>query len=185
MDDQHFADILRSQYGAALKMLRAAIEKCPEDLWAARSDEAPFWQQALHTIGFTRLYLLPVLLGPESDAHSAAMARLIGEPPPKDSSEPERRRIGMAVWSLTKRDVQPARVPTREELLDRVAAIEAAVERMIADLLRDGPQCASPMPWAGSSRGAVQVYNIRHAQHHIGRLNGLLGRRGIALDWQM
>ena len=67
MSDDHFAEILRRQYAAAMKMLRGVIEKCPEELWDARQDEAPPWQQMLHALFYTRLYLLPSINGPEAD----------------------------------------------------------------------------------------------------------------------
>jgi hypothetical protein len=41
---------IRSQYGAALAMLKDAIEKCPDSLWADSNYVNPFWRVAYHTL---------------------------------------------------------------------------------------------------------------------------------------
>ena len=54
-----FGTVLKSQYHAALAMLRHAIEKCPTDLWYSKEQANAFWQTAYHTLFFTHLYLQP------------------------------------------------------------------------------------------------------------------------------
>ena len=51
--------IVSSQLRAALKMLRSAIEACPDDLWNRGTDTNPFWVLAYHTLYFAHLYLSP------------------------------------------------------------------------------------------------------------------------------
>ena len=41
---------LAGQFGAAIGTLREAIQHCPDTLWDDRSDGAPFWQIAYHTL---------------------------------------------------------------------------------------------------------------------------------------
>ena len=49
---------LKSQYHAALKTLRHAIEKCPDALWDDPADgAAPFWRVVYHTLFYTHFYL--------------------------------------------------------------------------------------------------------------------------------
>src|SRR6516165_5425320 len=49
---------LKSQYHAALKTLRAAIEKTPDAMWNNSADGcAPFWRVAYHTLFYTHFYL--------------------------------------------------------------------------------------------------------------------------------
>ena len=49
---------LKSQYHAALKTLRLAIEACPDAKWNDPADGlAPFWRVAYHTLFFTHFYL--------------------------------------------------------------------------------------------------------------------------------
>lgn len=51
---------LKSQYHAALAMLRDAIRRCPDDLWTNRGGGVtPFWRIAYHTLYYTHLYLQP------------------------------------------------------------------------------------------------------------------------------
>jgi hypothetical protein len=49
--------VLKSQYHAALAMLRQSIEECPEDLWFSREQINAVWQTAYHTLYFAHLYL--------------------------------------------------------------------------------------------------------------------------------
>jgi hypothetical protein len=41
---------IKSQYHASLAMLRQAVEKCPETLWADDSFVNPFWHVAYHVV---------------------------------------------------------------------------------------------------------------------------------------
>jgi hypothetical protein len=54
---QDLRSALKSQYHAALAMLRAAIERCPEAEWLSRGHRNAFWQVAYHAVFFTHLYL--------------------------------------------------------------------------------------------------------------------------------
>jgi lambda repressor-like predicted transcriptional regulator len=51
--------ILKSQYHAALAMLKEALERCPEEVWFSQAHVNRFWQIAYHTLYFTHLYLQP------------------------------------------------------------------------------------------------------------------------------
>ena len=49
---------LKSQYHAALKTLREAIEKCPDSMWDDPADgPAAFWRVAYHTLFYAYFYL--------------------------------------------------------------------------------------------------------------------------------
>ncbi|NIV30348.1 MAG: hypothetical protein GWN58_12895, partial [Anaerolineae bacterium] len=50
---------VKSQYYAALEMLKQAIKACPEDVWDAPGYESPFWHVAYHVLFYTHLYLQP------------------------------------------------------------------------------------------------------------------------------
>ena len=56
---QNFRSALKSQYHAALAMLREAIERCPDEEWLSRDHKNAFWQVAYHVLFFTHLYLQP------------------------------------------------------------------------------------------------------------------------------
>jgi len=49
--------VLKSQYHAALAMLRDAIEQCPDAEWSSRDHKNAFWQVAYHVLFFAHLYL--------------------------------------------------------------------------------------------------------------------------------
>jgi hypothetical protein len=48
---------IRSQYLAALEMLKGAIRQCPDSLWNDPADRNPFWYVAFHALFFTHYYL--------------------------------------------------------------------------------------------------------------------------------
>lgn len=50
---------LKSQYHAALAMLRDAVDRCPDEEWLNRDHKNAFWQVAYHVLFFTHLYLQP------------------------------------------------------------------------------------------------------------------------------
>ena len=49
--------IIRSQYQAAMEMLKQVIVKCPESLWGAPGDKNSCWYTAYHTLFYAHLYL--------------------------------------------------------------------------------------------------------------------------------
>jgi hypothetical protein len=51
--------VIRSQYLAALAMLKEAITKCPAELWDDPQDEDRFWLKAYHALYYAHLYLQP------------------------------------------------------------------------------------------------------------------------------
>lgn len=55
----HLRYVLKSQYYAALAMLRQPIEACPDDLWYSTEYTNSFWQLAYHTLYFADLYSMP------------------------------------------------------------------------------------------------------------------------------
>lgn len=51
--------VLKSQYHAALAMLRDAIDRCPDEEWLTRDHKNAFLQVAYHVLFYTHLYLQP------------------------------------------------------------------------------------------------------------------------------
>ena len=51
------AEIIISQYLAALEMLKQTIIKCPESIWNSPDDKTKFWHIAYHALFYTHLYL--------------------------------------------------------------------------------------------------------------------------------
>ena len=46
---------LKSQYHAALAMLREAVARCPNEEWLNRDHKNAFWQVAYYALFFTHL----------------------------------------------------------------------------------------------------------------------------------
>ena len=53
--DVHAA--IRSQYLAALEMLKLSIVNCPQPMWDDPADRNRFWYVAYHALFFTHVYL--------------------------------------------------------------------------------------------------------------------------------
>ena len=157
-------ELVMAQYRAALSMLRAAMEVCPELLWNRTSDDNPFWQIAYHTLFYAHLYLshtedefAPWAKHIEGYAHMGRLPR-----PPHD--EPT---IG-----------DPYTVDDIREYL-------AHIERLLPDLvLTDEFDAPSGFYWLSFTRGETHLYNIRHIQHHVGQLvERLRQTTGKGIDW--
>ncbi|MFX0065402.1 MAG: DinB family protein [Candidatus Hermodarchaeota archaeon] len=155
MKDSLFLDICRNDYRAIFQMLRDIIKLCPDTLWDDRSDEPPFWHQACHTIFFLDFYL--------SDSPDEFEAPLFAEP---------------------KLDKTPTDAPTRQQIKDYLEKVSKKSESAIDKLTPEQLEGENTFPWTGSTLAHRLIYNIRHAQHHIGWLNSMLRRKaGRAVKW--
>ena len=55
------AQVIVSQYQAALAMLEDAVVRCPDDLWDTPQPPNRFYQIAYHALFYTHLYLQPTV----------------------------------------------------------------------------------------------------------------------------
>jgi hypothetical protein len=157
---------LKSQYHAALKTLREAIEKCPDGMWNDAADGSPpFWRVAYHTLYFAHLYLQPN----------------------QEAFRPWTRHREEAQYMMSVPG-EPHRAPkaydpyTREELLEYCGQCEARVDADIDALDLSAPQCG--FSWYKMPTLEHQIVNIRHIQHHAAILANRLRRSaGIAVNW--
>jgi hypothetical protein len=156
--------VIRSQYFAALEMLKQAVAKCPQPLWNAQEDKNKFWHVAYHALFYTHLYLQ------ESEKEFIPWERHRNEyqflgpipwPPhnlPK-ISEPYSREDVLAYLDFVRKQVQ-----------DRVLALDL--------------EATSGFEWLPFGKLELQFYNLRHLQHHVAELYERLGAKtGIDLDW--
>jgi hypothetical protein len=157
-------EMFARQYRASLEMLGQAVAQCPEPLWLAPDYPNKFWHIAYHTLFFTHLYL--------------------------QTSEAEFRP-----WLKHKKDYQflgprpwaPHEVPeigapySKEDILEyhQFCLGETAARVPSVDL--DAP---SGFHWLPFNKAELQVYNIRHIQHHAGQLiDRLRTAEGIGTPW--
>jgi len=149
---------LKSQYHAALAMLKEAIEACPDELWLRPHRSNAFWQVAYHAIFFAHFYLHRTHDGarfwPGHRADSQNPDGIAGPPDPASDlplqPPPYRRAEALAFWAVCD------------------AFVDRAVDEM--DLL--DPQCG--FPWYKVSKLEHQLVSLRHVQHHAAQLSDRL-----------
>ena len=149
--------VIRSQYRAALEMLKQTLAQCPAAVWDDRNDANRFGRIAYHALFYTHLYL------EESEQAFVPWSghrpgyQSIDNPPEADAAFNPAQALGYLVFCQQ-------RVDERAPLLDL-----------------DGP---SGFEWLPFSRLELQFYNIRHLHQHTGELMERLGSRTEAkLDW--
>ncbi len=156
-------EVIKSQYRASLEMLKRAVERCPESLWADPEPKNKFWHIAFHVLFYTHFYLQD---NEESFTpwakHRATYQFLSAEEPP--NIEP---KIG-----------EPYR---KDEILEYVEFCKQEVEKRVPGLDLDGE---SGFPWKPYNKLNLQIESIRHIQHHAGQLiERLRNRHGIGVEW--
>lgn len=156
---------LRSQYRAAMGMLKSAVELCPPELWNAAQDKNKFWQIAYHVLFYVHLY-----------DHESIQAF---QPWVKHRNEYE--QMGPPPWD-------PTHVPeigepyNREEVLEFWEACSSHLEETI---LKVNLGARSGFDWLPFSKFELYLYNLRHLEQHTGELMERLGSRaGISVDWR-
>jgi hypothetical protein len=156
--------VVRSQYLAALEMLKQAVVRCPGPLWEAPEDKAKFWHVAYHALFYTHLYLQ----NSEQDFHPWERHRkdyeFMGPKPWPPHDLPE---IGEAY--------------AREDVLDYLAFVQEQVDRQVPTL---DMESGSGFSWLPFDKFELQIYAIRHIQQHTGELYERLGARAaLEMDW--
>jgi hypothetical protein len=156
----------KSQYRAALQMLRQAIEQCPEDLWNSSDHTNSFWGIAYHALFFTHLYMQP---------NEAAFQ-------PWEHHREEYQFLGNLPWP-------PHRAPkigepyTKAEVLTYCLACEKMIDAAVEALDLQAPDCG--FWWYKMPKLEHQIVNIRHIQHHAGQLaDRVHAVTGAGVDWK-
>jgi hypothetical protein len=153
------AETIISQYGAALRMLRSAIEACPDELWESDSYENRFWHIAYHVLFYTHLYL------------SASESAFV----PWEKSKPWYQFMGPLPWPP--HDKPKIGEPyTRSAILEYWEWLGERVPTHVREVPFDDP---SGFPWLPFKRFELHLYNIRHIQHHAGQLIERLRGEGM------
>jgi len=154
LDDRLFLDVCARQYTALFEMVRGLLEACPDSLWHRAEGEAPFWQQAYHTLFYCDLYL--------SDSPQAFAPHLVGRGQAQD--------LGPS----------PDFALSRDELIGYLEAVRAKLAARLERLDPGGLEGENPFEWTGPTAAHNLVYNLRHAQHHCGWMASILRRNGAA-----
>jgi hypothetical protein len=159
--DLHQA-ILR-QHEAPLKMLENAIQLCPDDLWL-RGSPNRFWHIVFHTLFYTHFYLSTT----EKDFV------------PWTKHRAEYNFLGAVPWRPEGAPIQ--HIPYKQsELLEFQAFVIEAVHQQVPLLDWNAP---SGFSWLPFTKLELQLYTVRHTQHHTGQLaDRLRTQAGIGLPW--
>ena len=157
-------EAIRSQYRATLEMLKKTITQCPESLWDAAADKNKFWHIAYHVLFFTHLHL----------QHSEK------EFTPWMKHREQYQFFGQSALASA-RQTQIGEPYSKEDVLAYLEVCREQVEEKVAAVDLDAE---SGFFWLPFSKLELQLYNIRHIQHHTGELMERLGmRENIEVDW--
>ena len=177
VDSTNATQVLRSafksQFHAALAMLRQAIERCPEDLWSSRDYANPFWRIAYHTLYYTHLHLQPQVSSFRPWEHHQTRIQDLDEIPAPPEIED--------LCELPHRPPQTGEPYTKAQVLEYWSVCEQMVEGVDAlnVLARE-----SGFPWHRLPKAEHQIMAIRHIQHHAAQLGVRLREAAdIAIDW--
>jgi DinB superfamily len=156
---------LKSQYHAALKTLREAIELCPDSMWDDPADgPAPFWRVAYHTLFYAHFYLQQTQDDFTPWARHRDEAQFMGSVPLENSPP------------------KPCAPYTRDDLLEYWQICDEQIDGGVDSLDLSAAQCG--FPWYKMPTLEHQIVNIRHIQHHAAALSTRLRRSaGIAVRW--
>ncbi|MEQ1822225.1 MAG: DinB family protein [Fimbriimonadaceae bacterium] len=152
---------LKRQYHASLGMIKQAVERCPDDLWARRDDPRDFWRIAYHVIFYTHLYLFQT-------NEQFVPWRL-----QRDKNE----QLWAKPW-------KPGKGPdpyTKEEILEYWQICRDLVDKAIDEMDLDAKD--SGFSWYNMPKLEHQMVNLRHMQQHAGQMAELLMAEGILTDW--
>lgn len=140
----------QSQYKASFDMLRDAVTKCSDALWLDAKYVHPFWRVAYHSLFFADLYL------------SASVERFT----PWSKHVEDIEALGPMFWKGGK--VPPAGPAYTKADIEAYCA--SVMEKMPGAMETLDLEAASGFPWLPFSKAELQIYNIRHVQHHTGQL---------------
>jgi hypothetical protein len=156
--------ILARQYRAGMEMLKQAITLCPEAMWLGGDSPNRFWHVAYHALFYVHLYLAPGEAG--------------FEPWPKH--KPNIQFLGPLPWPPHEK-LMIDEPYSKQDVLEYHEFVRAEIEAKVplVDLT-----ATSGFSWVLFSRLELQMYNIRHLQHHTGQLaDRLRAQAGLGVGW--
>ena len=143
------------QYEAALSMLKACVDKCPDTVWNGPVANYRFWQVVFHTLFFTDLYL-----GPNAESFRRQPFHL-------DHA---------AFFGDYDADYEPFEDPAPRpyDKASLLIYLEFCRRKVTEALSAETVETLSAPDGFGKpefSRAKLHLYNIRHIQHHAAQLS--------------
>ena len=146
-------EAVAAQAGAALESLERAIRACPDDVWGERPGQHVFGYMAFHTLFWHDFYLSP----PQAE---------FVPPPPYGFEE------------MDPAGVLPPRLYTKDEMLAYLEHGRAKLRAPFAALTDKRAALPCGFPGKELSVLELQIYNLRHLQHHTAQLHLLMRQAG-------
>jgi hypothetical protein len=165
---EYWQSVINRQFAAAIQMVQAAVEACPDGLWDDRSHGTPFWHLAYHTLFYADFYFSP---NPESfqarEFHSHNANFLPGD---------YAQYAGVVST--------PENALTKTQLLDYAAHCLRKCDETLPRLTAEAALQRCGFPWYNLNTGEFLLNSLRHTQHHAGQLALLLRRHAsVGVDW--
>ena len=152
--------VLKSQYHAALAMLRDAIERCPDRLWATGDYRNPFWRIAYHVLYYTDFYLQP-----NADSFRPWEKHQTGIQFMDDLERPANRA---SIGELPHRPSRTGEPYKKDEVLAYWSICDSSIDRAVDALDLAAPDCG--FFWYKVTKLEHQLISLRHLQHHTAQL---------------
>jgi hypothetical protein len=157
-------DILVSQYEASLLMLKNAIVASDREIWTRQICKKAFWHVAYHTLFYTDFYL-------SKDEKTFV---------PWVKHKKEYQFLGPVPWA-------PHYEPDIGEPYGQTDILEywdSIHDTLVGKIEKTDLESPSGFYWLPFNKLELQIYNIRHIQHHSGQLaERLRERRSIGIKW--
>jgi hypothetical protein len=146
------------QYQAGLAMLRQAVERCPDAVWASGVYPRTYSRIAYHAVFFTHLYLQP---------NEESFRRWSGD-----------RGYDPNLWG----DAEPVEPYSQSEILEYIDFVNSIVVSAVDKLDLESDE--SGFSWYPRvTKLDHQLMNFRHLQGHVGQLSEILMSHGLDTDW--
>jgi hypothetical protein len=156
--------IIKSQYLAALEMLKRAIRKCPDALWSDQEQTNKFWHISYHVLFYTHLYL--------QDSEQDFV--------PWEKHREDHQYLGH-IPQPPYRKPKIGEPYSKKEILAYLKICQKEVEGKVGSLNLEDP---SGFSWLPFNKLELQFYNIRHIQHHAGQLiDRLRNNENMGTGW--
>ena len=150
MVEANVHEVIGKQYRASMAMLKDAITKCPESLWAAPEYPNKFWHIAYHVLYCTHVYL----------------QKSREEFTPWEKHRENYQWLGRLPWPP--HDQPKIESPySKEEILEYVEFCRQEIDAKVPSLDLNAP---SGFHWLPFGKLELQLYNLRHIAHHTGQL---------------
>lgn len=158
-------DSFISQYDASLHMLKNAITASDETIWNAEGSQNKFWQIAYHALFYADLYLSP------DDKHFN----------PWEKHRDDYQVLGDKVPWPPHHAPRIGEPYTKDAVLVYCEQLHTTLAERLEPLDLEGP---SGFFWLPFTKFELQIYNIRHIQHHAGQLiDRLREKQHIGVGW--